>query len=223
MLHGFFQLLLYALLASFSALALAATVAVLRTGRLKSLAFGVGFVAGQLLMCALLVLVGVAATGSTEKSHESIQAVLEVLVALALIGLALRIRAHGPVEGTGSNERLRLLLERLERLRVSTMLLAGVLLGIGGPKRLVLTALAATAITTSGTGDVGEAALVVWYSALATVVVWGPVLLSLFLGARVVGLMTRVQNQIARHQRETMVYALFVLAALLVVDAITVL
>ena len=52
-------------------------------------------------------------------------------------------------------------------------LVAGLLLGIGGPKRLVLTALAATTITTSALNDSGEAALVVLYVALATALVWG--------------------------------------------------
>ena len=65
------------------------------------------------------------------------------------------------------------MIERLGRLRFLTTLLAGLLLGIGGPKRLVLTALAATTITTSGIASSSEAALVVLYVGLATALVWG--------------------------------------------------
>lgn len=223
MLHALFQLLLYALIASFSAVAFAVTVAVLRTGRLKSLTFGIGFVAGQLLTCALFVLLGFAATGSSDKAHSKVEAAVELLVAVALVLLALRIRRRGPIEGDTSNERLRRLLERLERLRLLTMLVAGLVLGIGGPKRLLLTAFAATAISTSGVGGVGESVLVIWYVALATVVVWAPVLLFLVLGERIVALMTRSQAFLARHQNQTMPYALFVLAALFFVDAVTLL
>ena len=221
MLHGLIELFLYALLASFSALALAATVVVLGTGRVKSLAFGVGFVTGQLSACALFALVGVAATGSTETGRHTTRAVVDMVVAVALVGFALRVRRTGPLDGAASSERVRPILERLSRLRTSTMLGAGLLLGIGGPKRILLTALAATAITTSGGGGVDEATLVVWYSALATAVVWGPVLLYLFLGARVVEVMARGQERIAPHQKKAAVYALFLVAALLVVDAIS--
>ena len=60
------------------------------------------------------------------------------------------------------------MLERLSRLRVLTTVVAGFLLGIGGPKRLVPTCLAATTIVTAGLGDADEAALVVVYVTLAT-------------------------------------------------------
>jgi hypothetical protein len=43
MIHATVQLLLYALLAGFSALAFAATIAVMQAGRLKTLGFGTGF------------------------------------------------------------------------------------------------------------------------------------------------------------------------------------
>jgi hypothetical protein len=220
-LHGLIELFLYALLASFSALALAVTVVVLRAGRVKSLAFGIGFVAGQLSICALLVLVGVAATGSAETGHHTIQAVVELALAVLLVGVALRVRRTDPVDRAATRDRGRRILERLARLRTATMLVAGVVLGIGGPKRFVLTALAATAITTSGTGGADEASLVVWYSALATAVVWAPVLLYLGLGAQVVEYTALAEERLARHQRETVVYALVLVAALLVVDAIT--
>src|SRR5436309_11917704 len=116
MLQALIQLLLYALLAGFSALALAATIGVMQAGRLKALAFGAGFVIGQLFTCSLFVLIGVAAISSRNDKHPGIQASLEILVAVGLSALALRIRATGAVVREGSNPRVRLALERLGRL-----------------------------------------------------------------------------------------------------------
>lgn len=221
MLQALFQLLLYALLASFSALGLAATIAAMQTGRLKALAFGAGFVAGQLFTCVLLVVIGGATIGSNDK-HTEVQALLELLIAAALILFALRVRARGPIERTSAaSARGRALLQRIGRVRMLTMVLAGLLLGIGGPKRLLLTAFAATTISTAGVGGVRDAALVVWYVALASAIVWAPVALFLVLGERIVRLMSRAQEELARRQQEVMMYALFALAALLVIDALT--
>jgi hypothetical protein len=108
-------------------------------------------------------------------------------------------------------------------MRFFTMSIAGFLLGIGGPKRLLLTALAATAITTAGVNDAEEAVLVVWYCALATVLVWGPVIVYVLLGDRAVGIMTRAQQRLAQRQPGVKFYALLVLAGMLILDAVSLL
>ena len=221
MLQAILQLLLYALLAGLSALAFAATIAVMSAGRLKALGFAIGFVLAQLLTCSLLVLIGVAATGSSRKQHPGVQATLAIVLALGLVMLALRIRRRPPAPREGSSERTRALLERLGRLRFLTTLLAGLILGIGGPKRLILTALAGTAITTAGFHDPAQAALVVLYSGVATALVWGPVILFVLLGDRVVAIMKNAQKWVARHQPDVIVYGLLVLASFLVLNAIT--
>lgn len=223
MLHTTIQVLLYALLAGLSPLAVTAVITVLQAGRLKALGFGTGFVAAQLLTCVFFVLVGVAATGANRDSHPYVQVVLASVFALALVGAAMRIRQRPSTRGEGSSERTRGLLERLGQLRFLTTVVAGVLLGIGGPKRLVLTAFAATTITTSDLNYSGEAGLVVLYVALATALVWGPVILFVLLGERAVALMEGAQREVAHRQPEVTVYALLLLAALLAVDAIGVL
>jgi len=223
MLHAAIQVLLYGLLAGLSPLAFAATLAVMSAGRLKALGFGAGFVVAQLITCSVLVIIGVAATGSSRKGHPGVQATLEVLLAFALIGLALRIRRTPAAATERSGARTEALLERLGRLRFLTTVIAGFLLGIGGPKRLVLTGLAATTIVTAGVRDAGEGVLVVAYVALATALVWGPVLLFVILGKRAVTLMQEGQGEVVRRQPQVTVYALLVLAALLVIDAIGVL
>ena len=222
MLHAGIQVLLYGLLAGLSPLAFAATIAVMPAGRLKTVGFGAGFVVAQTLTCSVFVIVGVAATGSNRKSHPGIQATLEILLALALIGLALRVRRRPPTPKESSNERTQALLDRLGRLHFLTTVAAGFLLGIGGPKRLVLTALAATTIVTASR-DAGEAVLVVVYVTVATALVWGPVVLDVILGERAIALMESAQDEVARRQPQVTVYALLVLAGFLVVDAVGVL
>jgi hypothetical protein len=223
MIHATLQLLLYALLAGFSALTFAATIAVMQAGRLKTLGFGTGFVIGQVFTCSLFVILGVVVTGASKRTHSTLLATLELLLALLLIAVALRARRALPVETEGSSERTQAVLERLSRMRFLTTSIAGFLLGIGGPKRLLLTALAATAITTAGLRDAGEAALVVWYCALATVLVWGPVIVYVLLGDRAVAVMTRAQQRLARRPPGVKVYAVLVLAGMLILDAVSLL
>ena len=223
MIDATIQLLLYALLAGFSALAFAATIAVMQAGRLKTLGFGIGFVLGQVLTCSLFVIVGVVFTGAGKRTHSTLLATVELLLALLLIAVALRIQRAPAGETEGSNKRSQAMLERLGRLRFLTTSIAGFLLGIGGPKRLLLTGLAATAITTAGVGDAEEAVLVVWYCALATVLVWAPVSVYVLLGERTVGIMTRAQQRLARRQPGVKVYALLALAGVLTLDAISLL
>ena len=223
MIHATLQLLFYALLAGFSALAFAATIAVMQAGRLKTLGFGTGFVIGQVFTCSLFVILGVVVTGASKRTHSGLLATLELLLALLLIAAAARFRRAPRVDTEGSSERAQAVLERLGRMRFITTSIAGLVLGIGGPKRLLLAALAATAITTAGVGDAAEAALVVWYCALATVLVWGPVLVYVLLGDRAVGVMTRAQQRVARRQPGVKVYACLVLAGMLILDAISLL
>ena len=220
MLHTTVQVILYALLAGLSPLALGATIAVVQTGRLRTLGFGIGFVVGQLLSCTLLVVLGVAATESKRTAYPGIQAGVELVLAAALVVLAFRIRRRGPVVHPESSERAHRLLDRLGRLHLATVSLAGCLLGIGGPKRLLLAALAATAITAGGLSHTAQAGLIVLYVALATALVWGPVLLSLVVGTRAVGVMEGVRQRIAPHAKELTFVALLVIAGMLVVDAL---
>ena len=221
------QVVLYGLLAGLTALGFAATLAVMPSGRLKALGFGTGFVGAQLLTCSVLVIFGIVATGGSEKSHPGLRAALEGALALVLIALAVVVHRRppntnvSPTAPESSNVRTQALLERLSRFRLLTTVVAGFLLGIGGPKRLVLTGLAATTIVTAGLGDGGEATLVVVYVTLATALVWIPLILFLVLGKRVIAFMEDAQGEVGRRQPQATAYALLILAALLVLDALS--
>jgi len=222
--HGILELLLYGLLAGLSALALAATIAVMQAGRFQTLAFGTGFVLGQALTCSAFVIIGVAASGGSSTSHPWVRASLDVALAVVALGLAARTRRKPTTARKGNaNRRTRRLLERLGRVHFLTALVAGFVLGLAGPKRLVLTALAATAITTAGVGNSSEAVLVVWYVAIATALVWIPVVCFVLLGERTVGLLQRAREEVARRQPQMTVYTLVVLAVVLILDALTLL
>jgi hypothetical protein len=222
MLHAVLQVLLYGLVAGASPLAFAATSAAMPAGRLKVLGFGAGFVVAQALTCSIFVIIGVAALGSNRRSHPGIQVTLELLLAFALSGLALHVRRRPTTAEESSNARTQALIERLGRLRLLTTIAAGFLLGIGFPKRLILTGLAATTIVTAG-GDARELALVVAYVIVATAIVWCPVILYVLLGKRAVELMEGAEGEVERRQPQVTVYALLALAAFLVIDAVGVL
>ena len=228
MLHAAIQVVLYGLLAGLSAVGFAATLAVMPSGRLKAFGFGAGFVGAQILTCSVLVIFGIAETGS-RASHPDLRAALEVALALVLVALALVVHRR-PAKTTDSatahersKARTQALVERLSRLRVLTTVVAGFLLGIGGPKRLVLTCLAAATIVTAGLGDADQTALVAVYVTLATALVWGPLILFVLLGNRVIALMEGAQGEVGRRQPQVTFYALLILAALLVLDAVSVL
>jgi hypothetical protein len=176
----------------------------------------------------VLVIFGIAVTGSST-SHPDFRAALEVALALVLTSLAVVVHRRPAATSDSaatherSKERTQALVERLSRLRVLTTAVAGFLLGIGGPKRLVLTCLAAATIVTAGLGDADQTALVVVYVTLATALVWGPLIVFLFIGKRVIALMEGAQGEVARRQPQITFYALLILAALLVLDAVSVL
>ena len=220
MFHAAIQVLLYALLAGLSPLAFAATLAVMPAGRLKAVGFGAGFVLAQVLTCTLFVSIGNAAAGSSRKSHPDLRATLEILLALALTALALRFRQGPPTAKEGSSSRTQAVLGRVSRLHLVATFFAGFVLGIGGPKRLVLTSLAATTIVTAGLSSAGKAVLLVIYVVVATALVWGAVVLDLILGKRAIGLMESAGGEVKRRQPQVTVYALLVLAALLAIDSV---
>lgn len=220
MLSAALQLVPYALIAALSPLGFAATVTVMRSGRLKALGFAVGVVTGQLLACSILVVIGAAAVPHREVKYPGVRALLELGLGVALLGLAVRLR-HRPqsatTQGAGRSEAV---LERLRRLHVLTSLVAGMLLGIGGPKRLVLTVLASASITSAGVGSSTEAALVLWYGLIATILVWASVLAFVIVGKRAVDVLDAAQAWAERHQRPVVFYSLVIISVALIAEGI---
>jgi hypothetical protein len=106
MLREVVQLLLYALLAAFSPLALAATMTAIQAGRRQALGLAVGFVAGQLVTTALFVILNFAAVGSTKRAYPGLRAALALALAVALVWLASRVKRLTEAPSTAPSFRL---------------------------------------------------------------------------------------------------------------------
>jgi hypothetical protein len=212
------HLIPYAFVASASPLGLAATLTVLRTGRVQALVFAMGAVTGQLVACGVLVLIGTASfTNKTKRPY--VEGTLELALGVALFALA--FYAHRRPEGAEPDSgRSRQVLDRLERVHARTAVVAGLALGIGGPKRLILTGLAAAAISAAGVDGTSDGALVLWYGLLATAIIWAPVFAAIVLGQRAVDLLDRGFRWLTRHQRPVTVSVILVVGAFLVADGL---
>ena len=214
------HLIPYALLATLSPLGVAATLAVMRTGRLKAFGFGLGVVLGQLIACAALVAIGAAATPHRTKAYPTFEGLLEVAFGIALLCVAVAVHRRPRTGSPSAGGRSQAALDRLQHVHVMTASAIGLLLGIGGPKRLLLTCLASASITATGTTSKNELVLVGWYTFLATSLVWLPILAYLLIGDWAV---TRLDSALAwldRHRRPLMTYAIAVVGGVLVVDGL---
>lgn len=215
------DLIPYAFIAAASPLALTATLTVLRTGRVQALGFAIGALAGQLVACGVLVLIGTASFHQRTK-RPYVEGVLELVLGVALFALAFYVyRRPEPTEpDSGRSQQI---LDRLERVHATTAVVAGVALGLGGPKRLLLTGLAAASITAASVHGAKAAALVLWYAALATVVVWVPVLAAILVGQRAVDLLDRGFHWLTRRRRPLTVSVALLVGVFLVADGLVLL
>jgi hypothetical protein len=214
------QLVLYGLFATLSPLGFAATLAVIRSGRFRALGFGLGFVTGQAVTCAALVIAGTAVVPDRGSNHPTFRGALEVSFGLAILWLAAVFHRRPQRATPTTNARSKAILERLERLRVGTALAAGLALGIGGPKRLVLTALAAASITTSNAGGSESAVLVLWYTIIATLLIWGPIISFEIFGELAVNKLAEAQRWLSLHQRAATFYALILIGVFALADGL---
>lgn len=203
------DLLIYALVATATPLGLAATLVVIESGRSISLVFALAFVAAQTLTCSLVVLLGVSARPTPVHDHSALRSWLELGFGVVLIAAALAVRRRGAKRTPHSTA----LLERLHRLRPGTSLAAGLALGIGGPKRLVVTILAGSSIAASAARGSHVGVLVILYSLVATLLVWLPVLVFVIAGDRVLGLLHAAERLLVEHEQEIAFWSLLVVGA----------
>ena len=221
MVNAAVHLIPYALVAAVSAITFAATLAVIESGRLTALGFGTGLVLGQFVTVGAFLLIGGTWMPSSSHEYTKVVGVIELVAGAALLFWALRL--HGrppPLETKRSESRSKKLLERLHRVHIVTAAVVGFLLGIGGPKRLVLDALASGSIATSGIEGTKETVLAVWYTALATILVWAPVLTFVVFGKRAVDAIEATQRWVSEHRAAMRVYALVFLGVILIADGL---
>jgi len=209
----------YALLATLTPFGFAATLAVIESGRLKAFAFAFGFVAAQLATCTVLVAAGTSFAPDRTHDHPGFRAALELCFGIALVVIAVSFRLRPESSAGSTTARGHASLDRLRRLHLATALVAGLLLGVGGPKRLVLTALAAASIA-ADTETAESTVLVAGYTIVATFLVWGPIVVFELFGERVLATLRGVQPWLREHQRPVVFYPLVVVGLLAIVDAL---
>ena len=212
------QIVLYALVAGFSPLALLATLAILGSGRgrLNGTVFAVGFLVAQSTVLLIAFLLGAAATLDRDRGHETLGAALGLAAGVGLVALAARQRSSGePQERIGAS-RTEALLSRLHRLRPATAFTVGALLGVGGVKRLTITLLAGASIALTGLVPAQELALGIVYVALASALVTIPVAVYLVAGSRADAWATGAEAWLLRNDQRFTIVSTLVFGLLLI-------
>ncbi|MFI5054065.1 MAG: GAP family protein, partial [Acidimicrobiia bacterium] len=125
-----------------------------------------------------------------------------------------------PTEPRGTGPRTKALLNRLMGLRPVEASGAGALLGMGGPKRLVISVLAAATISTSGLHSQGKLVFSAFYVVIATVLVWAPVLLYVIAGERAGEWMVRGREWLTSYRQPLTFWLLVVFGLFFVVDGV---
>jgi hypothetical protein len=214
------RVLLYALVAAASPVALASALVAIGSGRVKGAAFGIGFVLGQSAVLAIALAFG-SITGLDETSGRGTLAdVLELILGALLLAAARLARRGPPARERTTSPRMEALLQRLARVKPASAFSLGALLGVGGPKRLTITLLTAATITLAQIPSDDEVVLAVLYVAVATTLVWAPVCASLVLGERADEWMTRAQAALLADQAKVAFVALLVLGSFLLLDGL---
>ncbi len=214
------QILIYAVIAAASALAFASTLTVLksRRARVNGLIFAAAFLLGEAAIWVVALELG--AAGSLNEGDQSAVAVLKLILGVLLLAAAWRLHRHVAPPDRASGERTRALLARLERLTPTMAFSVGVLLGIGGPKRLTITLVAAATLSVSGLTTDERVLLVVLYVLVAGVLVWAPVGFYLVAGTKATDWLTHAQEWLTSKQRTLTFYGLLAFGGVLVVQGL---
>jgi hypothetical protein len=216
------RILLYALVAGLSPLALLSILAVLGSGRGRAngSAFALAFLLTQSVVLLIAILVGSAATPNREQHHETLAAALELALGVALLALAWRARRPRVSQQPSGESRTKALLARLRGLRPATAFSVGALLGVGGVKRLTITLFAGATIAVAALTRAEEVALGVLYVLIASVLVWLPVAVYLVAGKRADELTESTEAWLMENQQRATLLSTLVFGLLLSGDAL---
>jgi threonine/homoserine/homoserine lactone efflux protein len=213
------RILLFALVAGASPLAIVSTLAALssRRGRTNGLALAIGFLLGQSAALLAAFFVGSAAQAGLDADDQA-AAVLELVIGLALLAVAWPQRRRAePDEG---DSRTKALLARLKGLRPGTAFTLGALLGVGGVKRLSITLVAGATLGVAHQVPAEELVHGLLYVAVAGVLVWLPVAGYLVAGPRADEWMTGAEEWLTANERRLTFYSTLVFGFLLTSDAL---
>ncbi len=214
------DVLFYALVAAASFLVLTAVLVVIRSERPRTngIAFLIGFVVGTALAAALGLLLGQAAVDQLG-SHETVQGVLALLIGVALVVAGVAERRRPQPDGDDLRTR-GAIAARLRDVGPGAAMSIAVLLGFGGPKRLVLAFLAMAAVSNADLGDVESVTLLALYVAVATLLVSVPVGVVIVAGNRAVDVIGGGEAWLEKHSGVLRVWVAVGLGGALVIDGL---
>jgi hypothetical protein len=219
------RVLAYGLIAAASPLALAATLVVLRSARarLNGFLFAATFLVGEAIVVVLVVTLGSIAAPGTGGSA-TVAAGFELALGLLLLAAGIRAWRSDPAQRKADKRgegRTKAMLARLGQMTPATTCGAGTLLGIGGPKRLTVSIVAASTIAATDSPTrlkFGEAVL---YIAVGGLLVWGPVAVYMVAGSRSRAWLSQVEDWLMARQRTIAIILLFVFGVLLSSDGLS--
>jgi hypothetical protein len=213
------RVLVLALLAGASPMAMVATVAVLTSGRGRTngIAYGVGFTIGQAFAFAIALFVGSAAS---DEAPSTAAEVLELVLGVAMLAAAWLQRRPRPPKPVGGPSRSKALLARLQGLRPRTAFVVGGLLGIGGIKRLSITLIAGAAVGAADLLRIEKLGLGLLYILVSGALVSVPVVTYVIAGARADAWMASAKDWVAARERQLAVVTTAVFGVVLTVDAL---
>jgi len=217
------QVLVYAVAAALSPVVLAVTLTVLASGRGRrnGIAYALGFLAGQALVCTVALLAGSSSSTLESRGNEPILGGLEATLGLLLIAAAWRKRPWLPAQPRTVSPRLVALHDRLElgsklaNLSPRLAFTGGAALGVGA-KRLVITLLAMAEINVARLLPSEQIGLALLYVAVAGILVWIPVGLYLLSGRRADLLVAEMRAWLTAHERTVNFYVSLLTGVLLV-------
>jgi threonine/homoserine/homoserine lactone efflux protein len=215
------RILLFALIAAASPVVLLATVAVLtsRRGRTNGTVYLVGFLLGQSIAFVVALLIGSAAT-TDRQGNEELAAALELAFGVGLLVIAWPQRRAKAEPKAAGPSRLKAMLARLHGLRPGTAFSVGVLLGVGGVKRLSITVVAGATVGIAGLLPIEDVLLGVLYVIVAAVLVWVPVGIYLVAGERADGWLQAAQGWLIANERRITFASTLLFGFLLTSDAL---
>jgi threonine/homoserine/homoserine lactone efflux protein len=215
------RILLFALVAGLSPVAIVSTLAVLtsRRGRANGTAFLVGFMLGQAAAFSAAYFVGTAATTDTE-GNDHAAAALELAFGIFLLAIAWPQRRRPDAGEAGGPSRTKALLERLRGLRPGTAFSVGALLGVGGVKRLSITIVAGATVGVAGLAPAEDLALALLYVLVGAILVWPPIVAYLIAGARAEEGIAAAEDWVTANERRLMFASTVVFGLLLTSDAL---
>lgn len=212
------RILLFALVAAASPTALLATLAVLSSERKRAngIMFTAGFLISQTIVLVIVYLLGLTAN---HMARPTASGYLELVVGAGVLVICLTRPRFLEPQTSREPSKTKALLERLRGVQPGVSFGIGALLGVGA-KRLLLTVIAAGALALSALPGVVTFWLGLAYIAVATIIVWLPVLYSVMLGKHTDGSVTKMADYTETLGRRHASVVGIVVGALLMVDAL---